>query len=429
MNIQFVNHSSFVVEHDNIVLMIDPWLEGRVFNNGWDLISQTQFKFEDFDKVTHIWFSHEHPDHFFPPNLNRISEAHRKNITVLFQETIDKRVINYCKKIGFKHVIELKPDTFEVLSPDLKVMCELYQEGDSWILIKSKDYTIFNTNDCGIRDKFAADKIQQQVGKIDLLLTQFSYAYWAGNIEDREFRRKVADDKLEGLKFQVDVFNPEIVVPIASFVWFCHEENFYLNDEVNRPQKVVDFINNRTKAKAVLLYPGESYWPNKEHDSASSINKYNTDFERIMLGENLVKGQSVAEEELKIQAKNFVVNLERNFKIWTKLLTPTNIWITDYNKSFQMSLEKGLSEIDLNCEECDASLSSESLLFNFKFPWGNDTLGINGRYQRPKKGNYSRFYNFFRYDQLASRGIKVGFSYFSKMAMRKLLVKAGLQKV
>ena len=179
MNIQFVNHSSFVVEHDNIVLMIDPWLEGRVFNNGWDLISQTQFKFEDFDKVTHIWFSHEHPDHFFPPNLNRISEAHRKNITVLFQETIDKRVINYCKKIGFKHVIELKPDTFEVLSPDLKVMCELYQEGDSWILIKSKDYTIFNTNDCGIRDKFAADKIQQQVGKIDLLLTQFSYAYWA----------------------------------------------------------------------------------------------------------------------------------------------------------------------------------------------------------------------------------------------------------
>jgi len=92
-------------------------------------------------------------------------------------------------------------------------------------------------------------------------------------------------------------------------------------------------------------------------------------------------------------------------------------------------LEKGLSEIDLNCEECDASLSSESLLFNFKFPWGNDTLGINGRYQRPKKGNYSRFYNFFRYDQLASRGIKVGFSYFSKMAMRKLLVKAGLQKV
>ena len=53
MNIQFVNHSSFVVEHDNIVLMIDPWLEGRVFNNGWDLISKTQFKFEDFELLNY----------------------------------------------------------------------------------------------------------------------------------------------------------------------------------------------------------------------------------------------------------------------------------------------------------------------------------------------------------------------------------------
>jgi len=429
MKIQFVNHSSFVVEHDNIVLMIDPWLEGRVFNNGWDLISKTQFKFEDFEKVTHIWFSHEHPDHFFPPNLGKISELHRKNITVLFQETVDKRVINYCKKIGFKNVIELKPDTFEVLSPDLKVMCELYQEGDSWILIKSKDYTIFNTNDCGIRDKFAADKIQQQVGKIDLLLTQFSYAYWAGNKEDREYRRKVADDKLEGLKFQVDVFKPEIVIPIASFVWFCHEENFYLNDEVNRPRKVVDFINQQTKAKAVLLYPGESYWPNKAHDTEMSIKKYDVDFEKVMLGENLVKGVKIPEEEVKLQAKNFVANLGRNYKIWAKLLTPTNIWITDYNKAFQLSLEKGLSDIHVKMEDCDASLSSESLIFNFKFPWGNDTLGINGRYQRPKNGDYSRFYNFFRYDQLASRGIKVGFGYFSKMAIRRILVKAGLQKV
>jgi L-ascorbate metabolism protein UlaG (beta-lactamase superfamily) len=429
MKIQFVNHSSFIVEHDNVVLMIDPWLEGRVFNNGWDLISKTQFKFEDFERVTHIWFSHEHPDHFFPPNLNRISQDHRKNIIVLFQETVDKRVVDYCNKIGFKKTIELKPDTYEVLSPDLKVMCELYQEGDSWILIKSKEYTIFNTNDCGIRDKFAADKIQQRIGKIDLLLTQFSYAYWAGNKEDKEYRKKVADDKLVGLKFQVDIFKPEIVIPIASFVWFCHEENFYLNDEVNRPQKVVDFINQRTNAKAVLLYPGEEYWPNKEHQTANSIAKYNTDFETIMKGNGLVKGLTVEENELMFQAKNFVANLDRKYRVWAKLLSPTNIWITDYNKAFQLSLEKGLTENSLNIEDCDVSLSSESLLFNFKFPWGNDTLGINGRYQRPKNGNYSKFYNFFRYDQLTSRGIKVGINYFTKMAVRRLLVKTGLQKV
>ena len=418
-----------MVEHDGIVMVIDPWLEGRVFNNGWDLISKTVFKFEDFSQVTHIWFSHEHPDHFFPPNINRISEEHRKNITVLFQETRDKRVVNYCRKVGFKEVIELYPDKFLTLSPDLKVMCELYQEGDSWLLLKSKDYTIFNTNDCGIRDKFLADKLKQKVGPVDLLLTQFSYAYWAGNKDQQEFRRKVADDKLEGLKFQVDVFQPKIVIPIASFVWFCHEENFYLNDEVNRPQKVVDFIRNRTSAEPVLLYPGEEYWPGKEHDTTQSIALYNADFEKIMKGENLVKGNRVEEEELVHQSVAFVHNLKSRFGVWSRLLSPSNIWISDYSKSFTLSLVKGLQPANVMEQDCDASLSSESLAFNFKFPWGNDTLGINGRYQRPVGGNYSHFYNFFRYDQLASRGIKVGIAYFSGMAIRKVLVKAGLQKV
>jgi L-ascorbate metabolism protein UlaG (beta-lactamase superfamily) len=67
MKLTFINHSSFQVQHQNVNLVIDPWLDGRVFNNGWDLVSKTQFSYEDFASVTHIWFSHEHPDHFFRP--------------------------------------------------------------------------------------------------------------------------------------------------------------------------------------------------------------------------------------------------------------------------------------------------------------------------------------------------------------------------
>ena len=429
MKLTFINHSSFAVEHDGIFMVIDPWLEGRVFNNGWDLISETKFGFEDFSKVTHIWFSHEHPDHFFPPNINRIPEEYRKRITVLFQQTVDKRVVNYCKKVGFGNVVEMLPDTFIDLTPDFKVMCELYQEGDSWLFIKSKDYTIFNTNDCGIRDKHDAEVIRKKIGNVDLLLTQFSYAYWAGNKDQHLLRRKIADEKLEGLKLQVDIFKPRFVVPIASFVWFCHEENFYLNDEINRPQKVVDFIKNRTDAKPVMLYSGEEYWPDKDHDSAKSISKYNEDFERILNKKELVKTVPVGQEELKQQAKTFVANLKHKFGMWSGLLTPSKIWITDYKQAYELSLTSGLKESAHLESQCDASLSSESLAFNFKFPWGNDTLGINGRYQRPEKGNYSRFYNFFRYNQLDSRGIKIGLGYFSDMAWRKVKVKLGLQKI
>jgi len=429
MKLTFINHACFLVEHEQISLLCDPWLEGRVFNNGWELLCKSPFPYTSFEKVTHIWFSHEHPDHFSPPNLKKIPEELRKNITVLFQNTIDKRVISFCKGMGFKEIIELFPNTFVNLAPDFKVMCEHYQEGDSWILIKSKDFTIFNTNDCGIRDKFFAERIREKVGKIDLLLTQFSYAYWAGNTEQKAYRQKVASDKLQMLKFQTEIFQPEVVIPIASYVWFCHEENYYLNDEVNRPQRVFNFIKEQTKAIPIILYPGDSYSKGSQVDSSVAISKYDKDFERILNPEELVKTVSVPSEVLVEMASTFVSKLKSKYGVWVNLLKPTEIFLTDYNASYTLSLNEGLKLSDVEQKKCDVSLSSESLMYNFKFAWGNDTLGINGRYQRPSEGNYTRFYNFFRYDQLDSRGTKINLMFFINMAFRRVMVKTGLQKV
>jgi hypothetical protein len=323
----------------------------------------------------------------------------------------------------------MHPDELIELQSDFSVMCEAYQEGDSWIYIKSKDCTIFNTNDCGIRDRVEAMKIKKKVGEPDILLTQFSYAYWAGNIDQKEYRRKVADDKLEGLKFQVEIYKPKILIPIASFVYFCHEENNYLNDEINRPQKVVDFVKNNTSASPVLLYPGEEYVPFEEHNNDLSISKYDVDFARISKAEVLIKTIPLAQEVLVAHADEFVKAMAKKYSVWTKLLKPASIYITDYNKSFELSVKGGLQPISLDKNKCDCSLSSESLSFNFKFPYGNDTLGINGRYQRPSGGNYSRFYNFFRYNQLESRGIPIDLKFFADMTYRKVLVKAGLKKI
>jgi UDP-MurNAc hydroxylase len=264
----------------------------------------------------------------------------------------------------------MHPNKHIQLSPDLSVLCEHYQEGDSWLALKTKELTLFNTNDCGIRDKNDALKIQKKVGKVDVLLTQFSYAYWAGNREEVTYRRKIADEKLEGLKFQIEMFQPKILIPIASYIWFCHEENFYLNDEVNRPKKVYDFVAEKTSARPVVLYPGDRYIPNQDFDSKPSIQRYNEDFVRILKGENLVKTVQVSEPEMLAQGKAFIENLKVDFGVWTKLLSPTNIWVTDYNRTYELSLEKGLVPTEKVENLCDASLSAESLVFNFKFPWG-----------------------------------------------------------
>ena len=110
MKLEFVNHSSFVADTHGVRLICDPWIEGLAFNKGWDLLAKTRLGYEDFRDITHIWFSHEHPDHFYPPNLLRIPEGYRKRITVLFQTTRDRNVASFCTSAGFKEVIELGPD-------------------------------------------------------------------------------------------------------------------------------------------------------------------------------------------------------------------------------------------------------------------------------------------------------------------------------
>src|SRR6185503_20468212 len=73
MRLEFVNHSSYVLASSGVRLLCDPWLEGTAFNDGWALLAPSTFSYEDFAGITHLWFSHEHPDHFSPSNLRKIA--------------------------------------------------------------------------------------------------------------------------------------------------------------------------------------------------------------------------------------------------------------------------------------------------------------------------------------------------------------------
>jgi L-ascorbate metabolism protein UlaG (beta-lactamase superfamily) len=123
MQIEFVNHASLILKSGEVRLLCDPWLEGRAFNDGWALLSPTKFAYDDFRDITHIWFSHEHPDHFSPACIKRISEEHRAQITVLFQETLDKKVVEFCRQLGFKDVLELPSGARYALAPDFHITC------------------------------------------------------------------------------------------------------------------------------------------------------------------------------------------------------------------------------------------------------------------------------------------------------------------
>lgn len=67
-------------------------------------------------------------------------------------------------------------------------------------------------------------------------------------------------------------------------------------------------------------------------------------------------------------------------------------------------------------ERCDVALGSDSLDYALRYLWGGDTLNINGRFEKPRLGKFSRFRIYFAIASLNNSGIRFGFRYLTKNA-------------
>ena len=104
--IEFVNHASILIRFGKIGILSDPWYSKSVFHHGWRLLHENEDQYinEVLDRTSHIYMSHEHPDHFIPSFL--LTDEIKKKI-------IEKRITfipknerqksgGFFKKKGFK---------------------------------------------------------------------------------------------------------------------------------------------------------------------------------------------------------------------------------------------------------------------------------------------------------------------------------------
>src|SRR5215467_2182764 len=257
MKVMWVNHASFTLQLGSCRLICDPWLEGTAFNNSWNLLSPTKFTYEDFRDITHIWFSHEHPDHFSPPNLRKIPPQYRQKITVLFHQTKDRRLINVCKSLGFL-TQEMLPDQWMMVG-DAVLLCGRHDQLDSWLAVRQYGATLLNLNDCFFRSGSGLNQVVSHVRQPDVLFTQFSYANWVANPDNVVGLRAGAQHKIDEITRQAQALHPKTIVPSASFVWFLHVENYFMNRDVNRINRIHDYCSKQLGIPTVVLYPGDEW--------------------------------------------------------------------------------------------------------------------------------------------------------------------------
>ena len=300
-NLEFVNHSCLILSHNGVSLAMDPWIEGSVFNNSWDLLSKTKEKsIESLKKSDFIWFSHEHPDHFNPPNLKIFSDKNN----FLFQKTIDGRVVNFLKKISPKvNEIHFK-DIFR-LGKDFTIQVVPFQYLDSMSIIKINNLTILNLNDCDLKNEFQLKFIKDLTGPIDILLVQFSYAIGKSNRYNNNEREKWSIEILQKLSNNIKFLKPKTVIPFASFCYFSKHDNFYMNDSSNKIDKTIEYLSKENpNVKFLCFYPGDKWDLNSDFSNINSFNKYNEDYKKINILPNHEK--LIHFNTLKTSSNNFI---------------------------------------------------------------------------------------------------------------------------
>jgi UDP-MurNAc hydroxylase len=421
MTIKWINHAGFQLKSGDISLVSDPWMEGTAFDNGWDLLSPTAFTYADFANVTHIWFSHEHPDHFSPANIKKIDPSVRSQITILYQTTDDKKVVKFCQNAGFKQVIELPPSEWFSLNDDVKVMNQNDKDGDSWLAIHAEGLRLLNLNDVvSYRTDAELTRLNTLIGGVDVLFTQFSYANWVGNPSDTAYRKACAAEKLQIMDEQISVFKPKYLIPFASYVWFCHAENYYVNDCANKIGDVHAWLSTKNTT-SVVLYPNDEWQVGQPFDSQKAIDRYNADYQKTEVNPKLHNSPPIALAELKKMAGEYVQNITKknDLIIYAKLKNPAKIYLVDLKQAVNLTL-KGMNDADYAEENCDISVSTAALAYCLKFDWGGGTLNVNARFEKPAGGNFTHIENYFYIATLNNMGQRYSVQRLLANGLRRL---------
>jgi UDP-MurNAc hydroxylase len=414
--IQLVNHASVFISNGNKSILTDPWYSGDVFDGGWSLLYQNpnQEILEILKKTNFIWISHEHPDHFSVKFLKEFENIIKDNkIIIVFQKTKDRRVAFFLKKLNF-YFIELEDNTKFEIDKNFFIKLQRSDFYDSALIVYINEIKIFNLNDCPLIEKKDILNFKKKYGTCDFLFTQFSYAAWKGGKENIAWRQKAAEEKLNTLINQSNLLEAKYVIPFASFIYFSDPYNFYLNDSVNTPLKLM-LIKNKLNSKIIFLKPnqlidlknfsikneGYNFW----QDKFSNINNFfisKSHSNQIYNFDLLFIEFQNYHMRLFLKNSIFISKIISKLK-FLKIFQPLVINLKDLNIKIKIDLlNKIFKESN---EDADIEMNSRSLFLIFTQDFGFDTLTINGCFEELKKNGFVKMTQTLALGNLNNLGV------------------------
>jgi UDP-MurNAc hydroxylase len=386
--ITFVGHASVIIDTGDAVIWTDPWLVSDVFNEGWRLHPQPVLAESDRNRITHVWISHEHPDHLNIPTLKSLDDEWLSSRTLLYQRHYSDDVVTYLRTVGFAGVVELEHGRPRRITDGVEVVSHQVGHEDSSMTFRGQDWTILNLNDCKPTDRALAKIIGNR--RIDVLLDQFSVAGWNGNPKDLETKAEHAAAALAEFKTHVRVVDPKRIIPFASFVRFSHVESNHVNAGINRIDEVAASV---APPRLTVMYPGDSWRIDEPFArTASAIARYRHDYADLG-GLPRTSHDPVALDKVLSAAGDTVGQIRKHFpRAILKRIPAIDFALTDAAATIRVDLSSGAELVTDPAATCTVHLSSQAAWYTFAHRWGIPTLLISGRFSLSgNKRSFERF--------------------------------------
>lgn len=379
MDLTLISHASVIVDCGHVVVWTDPWLESRAFNNSWELSPAPSPDRSFLDRVTHIWLSHEHPDHFNIPTLRNLPAEFRERVTICYQKRNTTKIFDALRKLGYRYFLDL-PNRAPVRVDDVTLYCLQSHLGDSVLGIRHGDLRLVNINDSELSEG-DCKRMLAEFGAPDVVLNQFSVAGCLGYRDRERYLPRLAKDKLNQLMRNHRSLDAKLTVPFASFMHFCMEDNAYLNHYTNRPRDVVAYMTAHG-CRCYFMGFGEtiSVGARELPDMAANLAMYDREF--AAAAPRSEPSPRVELDKIRQAYDKFFADLKANVPLsvrrwWLGAIT---FHVPDLDVAIRVdAAEPRFEVLPPDPGGADVVTNSQPLWFGFAFPFGFETLGSSGR--------------------------------------------------
>ena len=388
MRIKFLGHGGAHIISNEFSILLDPWLShGGAFLNSWFQYPDNRFlsSNEDVIKASHIWISHEHPDHY---DFNFL-ESLPKNKTIIIPKFKSPHFRKLIERHNFQEIIEMEnferiqfgPSTFVTMLLEYPLLSE-----HSSILVETDHVKVFHNADTSLSPENLRH-IKTQIGEIDIYFGQYSASSPFPHILDKGYEQ-VKKYTYEHLEWSMKRFEdacsilmPKYAIPCAgpALVRGLSQpsyKNEMLNDEKGpfAKEHLLNKLQIKLNTEVINLQPDDDLVRNESEFKVSRSDLKTEDLIKLSiqhLNDSLnTPTPSSRTDILKLHEKSFK-HISKKFAFILKDLTLNYIvHLSDLNLSLKAVFEKGSIFIDhiegrYNISQLDGEFYEFSILSKY----------------------------------------------------------------